>query len=207
MIKEAQASAPFYVAKEDFCCIEPMILGMEDPDPILVSGLVGEREKIYDEARANRNIYNHLPKMIKGSVRYAAFSSVDQSPFDPDVTIFTANVRQAQTLLRSIGYSNGDPWSCRCTPVAACAWLYVYPVITGQANFTITGLSCGMQQLKVLPEGLFLIAIPFNMMPMVVENLQNMRWGYEGIENSRDVNWEKNMVFFQELRKELESTK
>jgi uncharacterized protein (DUF169 family) len=38
MLKEAQISEPFYVTKGDFHCIEPMLLGYEDPEPILVSG-------------------------------------------------------------------------------------------------------------------------------------------------------------------------
>jgi uncharacterized protein (DUF169 family) len=57
MAKEAQANPPFYVQKEDLHCVEPVLLGMEDPDPMLVGGLVGETDGLFEEARANRKIY------------------------------------------------------------------------------------------------------------------------------------------------------
>lgn len=176
MFKEAQTSKPFYVQKEDFHCIEPLILGMEEPDPMLHSGLIGEVDGLFEEARANRKIYQYLPKMLKGSVNYVAFSSFDQLQFDPDILIITAEVSQAQLILRAWSYSSGEMWTCRGTPVAACSWLYIYPVLSGKLNFTITGISLGMRALKVLPEGLMLISIPWTQLPMIIENLQKMKW-------------------------------
>lgn len=202
MLKEAQSSSPFYVTKEDFQCIEPMILGMEDPEPVFVSGLVGEREGLYMEARANRKIYQYLPRLQKGSVKYVAFSPIDQLPFDPDVLVITANVSQAQTILRAQGYSTGEMWSSKGTPVAMCAWIYIYPVISGELNFTITGLGMGMQALKVLPEGLFLISIPWGLLPTIIESLQNMEW-VNPMKGTRDENRERAKRLFEELRQEL----
>jgi uncharacterized protein (DUF169 family) len=114
--------------------------------------------------------------MLKGSVNYVAFSSIDQLTFDPDVLIITAETSQAQLILRAWSYSSGDMWSCKGTPVVACSWLYIYPVLSGELNFTITGISLGMRALKVFPEGLFLIAIPWIRLPMIMENLQKMKW-------------------------------
>jgi uncharacterized protein (DUF169 family) len=176
MFKEAQTSKPFYVQKEDFHCIEPLILGMEDPDPMLHSGLIGEVDGFFEEARANRKIYQYLPKMLKGSVNYVVFSSINQLTFDPDVLIVIADVSKAQLILRAWSYSSGDMWSCKGTPVAACSWLYIYPVMSGELNFTITGISLGMRALKVFPEGLMIISIPWTQLPMIMENLQKMKW-------------------------------
>jgi uncharacterized protein (DUF169 family) len=174
MFWEAQQSEPFYVQKEDFLCVEPLILGMEDPEPVLVSGFVGGSAGLFKEARANRKLYQYAPKMLKGSVNYVAFSAVDRLTFDPDVTIITANVKQARTILRSEGYTTGDNWSSQGTPVLACSWLYVYPIISGKMNFTITGLSLGMEAINApIPEGLFVISIPWNVLPTVLENLQD----------------------------------
>ncbi len=203
MFKEAQASEPFYVGEEDFECIEPMILGMQDPEPMFVSGYVGERENIYSEARANRKIYQYLPKMIKGSVRYVAFASIDQLTSNPDVLIITANLSQAQTILRASGYSSGENWSSQGTPVAACTWLYLYPVLSGKLNFTISGLSIGMQSLKVLPEGLFLISIPWQLLPEITENLQDMEWATPMEGGNRDENRERVQQLFKKFRQEL----
>jgi uncharacterized protein (DUF169 family) len=177
MLKEAQTSSPFYVGEGDFHCVETMVLGMEDPEPVLVSGLLGGSSGLFKEARANRKLYQYLPKMLKGSVKYVVFSPIDQLTFDPDVMVITATVSQAQTILRSVGYSTGDYFSSKATPVVSCAWMYVYPVLSGEMNFTVTGLGLGMQALNVLPPGLFLISVPWNLLPTMMENLQEMYIG------------------------------
>ena len=81
MIKEAQTSEPFYVTKGDFRCVEPMLLGYEDPEPILVSGLFGGKEGLFQDNRACREMYNYLPYMKKGSVHSVAFASTDKMTF------------------------------------------------------------------------------------------------------------------------------
>lgn len=204
MLKEAQVSPPFYVDREYFQCIEPMLLGMEDPDAIFVSGLVGDREGIYEEARANRGIYQYLPMLPRGSVKYAAFSSLDEMSFEPDVLVVTANVSQAQVLLRAMGYATGEVWSSKGTPVAACAWIYIYPIISGKLNFTVTGLSLGMQSLKVFPEGLFLISIPWHLLLVMMDNLRNMNWSYTSPTETRDENRMRMDKLFEDLKKEMD---
>ena len=204
MFKEAQTSKPFYVQKEDFHCIEPLILGMEDPDPMLHSGLIGEVDGFFEEARANRKIYQYLPKMLKGSVNYVVFSPIDQLTFDPDVLVITAKVSQAQTLLRSIGYSTGDMWTSKGTPVVACSWIYIYPVLSGEMNFYITGLGLGMQSLGIFPEGLFLISVPWNLLPTLIENLQEMSWGPTGPPEGGDAHRQRVRKIREELRQRIQ---
>ena len=205
MLKEAQESSPFYVGKGDFHCIETLLLGMEHPEPILVSGLFGASEGLFKEARANRKLYQYLPKMLKGSVKYVAFSPIDQLTFDPDVLVITGNVLQAQTLLRSIGYSTGDMWSSKGTPVAACSWIYIYPVLSGEMNFTITGLGVGMQALGVFPEGLILISVPWNLLPAMMENLQEMRWGRAAPPPGGDEHRKRVKKLMEDLRQKIAS--
>ena len=177
MFVEAQTSKPFYVQREDFNCTEPLTLGMEDPSPILLSGLVGETDDLYDELRANQKIYQLVPRMLKGSVKSVVFSSIDQLTFDPDVLVITTdNMDQARIILRALVYSTGEAWSSRGTPVLACSWLYIYPYLTGEVNYTVTGISMGMQALKILPQGLMLISIPWTKLPMIMQNLQKMNW-------------------------------
>jgi len=174
MLKEAQTSKPFYAGKGDFHCIESLLLGMEDPEPIFVSGLFGAVENLFKEARACRAMYQYLPRMMKGSVNFVAFAPIDQLPFDPDVLVVTAEVIQAQTLLRSIGYSTGEFFSSKATPVAMCSWIYIYPVLSGEMNYVVTGLGLGMQALNVLPPGLFLISVPWNKLPTMIDNLKEI---------------------------------
>jgi uncharacterized protein (DUF169 family) len=204
MLKEAQTSAPFYVTKGDFHCVEPMLLGMEDPEPALVSGLFGAKDNLFKEARACRQMYNFLPKMLKGSVHSVAFSSVDRLTFEPDVLVMVATVSQAQTLLRSVNYSTGEMISSKLTPVVACSWLFIHPVISGEINYAITGISLGMSALRVFPEGLIIISVPWTKFSTMLENLQEIKplrsstTSYSGDEHRDRV---KNMM--ENLRKEI----
>ena len=176
MTREAQEGNAFYVGPEDWVCVgvEQMILGMKDPEPLLVSGAFGGEEGLFKGANACRAMYDYLPRMPKGSVQYVAFAPADKLTFDPDVLVITANINQAQTVLRSINYSNGLPFVSKATPVVACAWIYVYPVVSGELNYFITGLGLGMQALNIFPPGLFLISVPFQRIPTMLENLEEM---------------------------------
>ena len=199
MLREAQEGSPFYAGQEDFQCIESILLGMEDFEPILVSGFFAAEEKLFKEANACRRMYRYIPRLMKDSVRYVALSPIDQLPFDPDVLVITADVLQAQTLLRSVGYSTGDSFSSRGTPVISCSWIFIYPLITGEMNYTITGLGIGMGLLDVFPPGLILISVPFNLLPTMMENLKEMPWASTEPPPGGDVHRE----FFKQRRKEL----
>jgi uncharacterized protein (DUF169 family) len=176
MLKEAQEGNAFYVGPDDWVCVgvEQMILGMKDPEPLLVSGIFGGDEELFSGASACRAMYQYLPRLPKGSVQYVAFAPVDKLTFDPDVLIITANINQAQTVLRSVNYSTGEPFVSKATPVVACAWIYIYPVVSGELNYYITGLGLGMQALNIFPPGLFLISVPFQRIPTMLENLKKM---------------------------------
>ena len=176
MFKEAQESPPFYAAKDNFACLGSMVLGMREPEPYLESGEVGAKEGIYKEARANKRIYQYIPKLAKDTVRYVAFSGINQLSFDPDLLIITANVSQAEILLRALSYSTGKMLTTKSTPVIMCAWLFAYPYVSGEVNFTVTGLGSGMKARRVLPEGLMLISVPYDLLPMLIENLKDMEW-------------------------------
>ena len=82
----------------------------------------------------------------------------------------TATIPQAQTLLRSINYSTGEMITSKLTPVVACSWLYIYPVLSGEMNYTVTGLSLGMSALDVYPPGLVLISMPWTKLSTMLEN-------------------------------------
>jgi len=178
MIKEAQENGAFYVGEEDLVCVgvEQMIMGMKDPEPLLVSGIFGGDEALYKNASACRAMYQALPTLPKGSVRYAVFSPVDKLSFDPDVMVITANIIQARTILRCINFSTGMPYVSKSTPVVACAWLFVYPVVSGELNYFITGLGLGMEEMNMFPHGLFLISVPFQKLPIMLENLAEMEY-------------------------------
>ena len=176
MFREAQGRRPFYAAKDNFACMGPVLLGMREAEPVALSGQIGASDGIFKEARANRRIYQEIPRLEKDTVRYVAFSPFDELPFDPDVMVFTANTGQAEILMRALCYSTGKILTTRTTPAVICAWLFVYPYISGEPNYSITGLGFGMKARKVFPEGLILISIPYDLLYMMIENLQDMDW-------------------------------
>jgi uncharacterized protein (DUF169 family) len=202
MLVEAQNGSPFYATKEDFTCIGPLLLGMVEGDPIFQSGRVGPKLEVFKEARANRRIYKYIPKLEKDTVNYVAFSSLDQLSFEPDVLIVTANPSQAEILLRASSYTTGKMWSAKGTPVAACAWLYVYPYVSGELNFTLPGFSFGMRSRRLFPEGLLLVSIPWDMLPGMVANLQDMNWVPHSYTIGREEHKKKVKGIVEALRQE-----
>ena len=175
MLVEAQNGRAFYVTKENFTCIVGLlILGMIDSDPVFESGRVGPKLEIFKDAGANRGVYEVVPRLAKGTTKYVAFSPLDTLSFKPDVLIITANLRQIEILLRAMTYSTGKGWSSKGTVVMGCAWLYVYPYLSGELNLTLP--SFGMTARNLFPEGLLPVSIPWGLLPTLVKNLQDMNW-------------------------------
>lgn len=186
MLREAQQRGPFYATKEDFECVGPLLLGMVEPDSIFESGMVGPMLGIFKEARANKRIYQYIPRMMKGTVNYVAFSPLGKLSLEPDVLVVTANLSQAEIILRASSYTTGKMWSGRGTPVMGCAWIFVYPYLSGELNFTVSGLFSGMKTREVLPEGLVVISLPWDLLPGMVGNLQDMEWVLPEFKETRD---------------------
>ncbi len=176
LFTEAQTGQPFYATKDNFSCVDRLILGMIDPEAYMVSGQIGAKEKIYQEARANSRIYHHIYKIPRDTVRYVAFSSQDKLTFEPDLLIITAKPSDAEIIFRALSYSIGKPLTSKFTPVLMCAWVFGYPYITGELNYTVTGIGYGIRMQRVLPEGLFLISVPYDLIPMLIDNLKEMEW-------------------------------
>ena len=177
MLKEAQQrDTPFYFDKENEDCVGKMPLGMMDIPPVLESGEFGPKLEIYQEPRANSRIYQHIPRFARGTVNYVVFSPLDKLTFEPDLLILYATPSQAEIVLRAMSYSTGEMWEPKAMPVVACAWLYVYPYQSGKVNYMVTGMSYGLKAREVFPEGQILISIPWDRLPTITHNLQEMKW-------------------------------
>lgn len=199
MIREAQERGrPFYFAQENEDCFGTVVLGMVDMPPFAESGMVGERFEIFQEARANNRIYQHIPKFSKGTVNYVALSPLGTLSFDPDVLIVMATPSQAEIVLRAMSYSTGVLWETKKTEVLGCAWLYVYPYQSGKVNYTPTGLSFGMKAHQVFPEGWILISIPYDWIPIIVQNLKEMKWDLPSYTEGLDKFLQRKQSVFQE---------
>jgi uncharacterized protein (DUF169 family) len=200
MLAEAQQrGTPFYFTKENETCFGTLALGMEDMPPFAESGQIGIKLEIFQEQRANSRLYQYLPKMPKGTVNYVAFSPLDKLTFEPDVLILMTTASQAEIVLRAMSYSTGELWETKKTGVLGCAWLFVYPYKSGKVNYTVTGLSMGMKAHEAFPEGWMLISIPYNWLPIITQNLKEMKWVLPSYELGR----EKFLQFEQKMVEEL----
>jgi len=207
MLPEAHQGSPFYATKEDFECVGPLILGMEEPDPIFESGQMGPKLGLFKEDRANRRIYPPIPKLAQGTCRYIVFSPMDKMTFEPDVLVFTADPTQAEILLRAYSYTTGKMWTAKGTTVIGCAWLFIYPYLSGELNFTVTNLNSGWNARQVLPKGLIIISIPYDLLPMMVENLKEMEWVPSDYIEGRDAHNKKFQEIAEALNKEFLASK
>jgi uncharacterized protein (DUF169 family) len=175
LFKEAQTSQPFYVTKENVQCGE-QVLGFVEYPPIMYSGQLGPMFSMFKNPGANRRIYDYVPHMPKDSVKYITHASIDKMTFEPDLLIFTASPSQAEVLLRASSFSDGKMWQTKATTCLACAWIYAHPYLSGEMNYTVSGLGFSMKARGVLPDGLMIITFPFDTISPLIENLKEMEW-------------------------------
>jgi uncharacterized protein (DUF169 family) len=177
MLKLAQEGNAFYADTENHTCdAGRYVLGQEDALEPFISGEFGAGLKIFEGTRAASRLYHYIPKIGRGVVNYVAFSPLDKLTFDPDVLVLLTNANQTEILLRAMSYRTGKMWVSKFSPAIGCAWVYIYPYLTGELNYAITGLGHGMKRRKLFPEGLQLISIPFDLLPSLLQTLQDMPW-------------------------------
>jgi uncharacterized protein (DUF169 family) len=177
MLKKAQEGNVFYADKENHTCdAGTYVLGQTDAPEPFISGQFGAGLKIFEDARSASRLYHYIPRIKKGVVNYVAFSPLSKLPFDPDVLIILSKTSQTEVLLRAMSYRTGKMWSSKYSAAIGCAWILVYPYISGELNYTMTGLGHGMKRRKLFPEGQQLVSIPFDQLPSMLQNLQEMPW-------------------------------
>lgn len=177
MITEARVrNEPFYITKENECCVGKVALGMVDLEVPVEGGLVGPKFGIYQEDRANNALFRHAPLFRRGVVHFVLFSTLEKLGFEPDLLILNTDVTQAEILIRAMSYSTGDPVESKLTPALGCSWIFVYPFLTGKTNYMITGTTFGARAKEAFKPGQFLFSIPYQQLPLVTRNLEEMEW-------------------------------
>lgn len=175
MLTEAHKGEAFYAGKEDHLCEGTFALGQQDIPPYFGSGAVVAEVGQVDSARAGLEVYRSLPKLEKGTINYVAFVPINKLSFDPDVLVCTGTIEQAQILLRASTFTNGKLWTSKMSVVLGCAWLYVYPYISGELNYMVMGINAGgMEAYQFLPVGQTVVSIPFQQLPTTLSNLKDM---------------------------------
>ena len=187
MLRKAQQGNAFYADKENHACDAGLyVLGQADAPEPYVSGEFGAGLKIFEEPRSAGRLYHYIPTITKGVVNYVAFSPLSKLSFDPDVLVILAKTSQTEILLRALSYRTGKPWLSKYSPAIGCAWIYVYPYLSGELNYTITGLGHGMKRRKLFPEGQQLVSIPFDILPSMLQALKDMPWVLPAFEPDGD---------------------
>lgn len=177
MLKKAQEGKAFYVDEKNHTCEAGLyVLGQADALESYVSGEFGARLRIFEDTRSASRLYLHIPKIDRGVVNYLAFSPLNKLPFSPDLLIILAETHQTEILLRALSYRTGKMWVSKFTPAIGCAWTYVYPYLTGELNYNITGLGHGMKRRKLFPEGRQVVAIPYDLLTPMLHALRDMPW-------------------------------
>jgi len=177
MLKCAFEGNSFYAAAQHHAC-EPglFVLGQTEPAEPYIDGEYGAGLEVFRDQRAAARLYHYIPRMAKGTVKYIALSPLDQISYDPDVLIILADTSQAEILLRAMSYGTGAMWHSRYSSAIGCAWLFVFPYLSGEINFITSGLGFGMRRRKLFPEGRQFLSIPFDKLPYMLQTLREMPW-------------------------------
>ena len=177
MLKKAQDGASFFADAQNHTCEAGLyVLGQADIGEAFANGDFGAGLKIFEAPRSASRLYLHIPKIGRDIVHYVAFSPLDQLRFDPDLMILLASTQQTEIILRAMSYRSGNIWVSKFSAAIGCAWTFIYPYLTGELNYFVTGLGHGMKRRNLFPEGRQMISIPFDLLPSLLQTLQEMPW-------------------------------
>jgi uncharacterized protein (DUF169 family) len=177
MLSKAQKGDAFFADAQNHTCGAGLyVLGQADITAPFASGNFGAGLKIFEAPRSAGRLYHYIPKIERGVVNYIAFCPLDRLEFDPDLLILLAGTSQTEILLRAMSYRTGSMWVSKFSAAIGCAWTYSYPFLTGKLNYFVTGLGHGMKRRKLFPEGRQIISIPFDLLPSMIQTLQEMPW-------------------------------
>jgi uncharacterized protein (DUF169 family) len=177
MLSKAQQGDAFFADAQNHTCEAGLyVLGQADITAPFVSGNFGAGLEIFEGPRSAGRLYHYIPKIEKGVVNYVVFCPLDRLQFDPDLLILLASPLQTEILLRAMSYRTGSMWVSKFSAAIGCAWIYSYPFLTGKLNYFVTGLGHGMKRRNLFPEGRQILSIPFDLLPSLIQTLQEMPW-------------------------------
>lgn len=177
MLGWAQQGRVFYADPDNHTCeAGSYVLGQTGVKEAYRNGEYGAGLQVFESPRSAARLYEHIPTIARGVVKYVGFAPLDKLPFEPDLLVVLADVSQAEILLRAMSYVTGEMWFSRYTAAIGCSWIFVYPYLHGQINYVTTGLGFGMRRRKIFPEGRELISIPFDRLPFLLQTLEVMPW-------------------------------
>ena len=185
-LAEAHTGRAFFYAATDEICAGGMPLGNAEMEPAFGGGDFGPLLEVFKEARANRRVYEALPKLQPGTARFITFAPLDKADVRPG--------RARGDRPREPG--GGHPQSLELDHRAhvreqvdagdRVRLAVRVPLPQWRAELRVTGLCWGMKALRVFPEGLVNIFIPFDLLPINTANLAEMPWVPPSYTDGRD---------------------
>jgi uncharacterized protein (DUF169 family) len=177
MLKKAQEGSCFYAGPENHTCeAGPYVMGQTGIREQFINGEWGAGLGVFCDPRAASRLYHYIPRIEPDVNRYIAFAPLNKLSFDPDVLVVFANNSQAEIMLRAMSYKTAQMWESRYSSAIGCAWMFVYPYLSGKINYGITGLGFGMRRRKLFPENYQWLSIPFIVLPSFLQTLREMPW-------------------------------
>jgi uncharacterized protein (DUF169 family) len=174
MLRHAQQGNAFYAAAENHICGAALYALGKDLPKVYTSGVYGTGLEVFDSPRSGSRLYDHIPRLQeRRGIEYVTLAPLDKLTGEPDLLIIAAREEQSEIILRAMSYSTGKMWTSKSTGVIGCSWLFVYPYLSGELNYTPI-LSMGMRALKVFPSGTHLLSIPFDLYGVVLDSLNRM---------------------------------
>ena len=112
MLREAQMGAGFYADTTSHACgVGPYVLGQKEDDPGMIAGMIGPRIGVYEDTRANRNVYVNMPTFAKGTANYTWFSPLKDCTFkDLGYPIYAWGGYEALTVENCV-FENIKSWA------------------------------------------------------------------------------------------------
>ena len=155
-------------------------IGLGDPPATLKTGYHHSRRPdgkpgIFGSPGASRRCLEKYYWVEPNTVKYFSCAPLSHCPFDPDVVTIIANPRACTYAIRAAIYYRGGTVSGETGP-GTCSSSWVAAYLTGEINYTTCGFGHGMKRRNLFPEGHQLVSIPFDMLPSILQNLQDMPW-------------------------------
>jgi uncharacterized protein (DUF169 family) len=174
MLRHAQEGNVFYAGAENHICGAALYSLGKDLPLVYTSGVYGTGLEVFDSPRSGSRLYDHIPRLEeRRGIEYVTLAPLGKFTGEPDLLILATHEEQSEIVLRAMSYSTGKMWTSKSTGVIGCAWLFVYPYLSGEVNYTPI-LSMGMRALKVFSSGTHLMSIPFDMCGVVLDSLKRM---------------------------------
>lgn len=172
----------YFTHSNDETCVGKIMVGMGEFPPSALSGQIGERLGVFDNSRCNARLYYSVKRLPVGTVNYVSFIPYKELKTVPDVLIFSGTAEQMEPVLRAATYTTGISYKSEQTPVMGCSWFMIWPYMTGNINFFVPAFVHGPSGRKLWSSDTVLVAVPYQWVPTVIENLSKMPLKLKGHE-------------------------